>query len=177
MSVEIPSTFLDLAKRTALEVGIASQPTTVVGQTGELQKIVVWVATSWLEIQSKHLDWHFLRKSTSWVTVAGQGTYTTLQCGIAAGRFGLWDVETFRNYTTAVGTDDEIHMVKLDYDDWRDGYLFGATRSVRSRPTVFAVTPGHGIALGPVPATGYTCTADYFEAPVPLTLDVDVSIQ
>ena len=176
MSLLHPATFLDLVQRTRMECAVSGpnpSPTTVIGQIGILENIVAWVATAWDDIQAKHQDWHFLRKSTTWATVSGQGLYTTSECGIAADRFGLWDLETFRNFTTTIGTQDEIHMAWMDYDDWRDGYFYGATRDVTTRPTVFAVAPDHGIALGPIPNGLYTVGADYYEAPVNLVVDAD----
>ena len=62
----------------------------------------------------------------------------------------------------------------IDYDQWRDAYLLGANRNVRTRPWAFAVSPAKAICLGPVPADGYTITCDYFAAPSDMTLDADI---
>lgn len=178
MSVTYPTTFLDLVQRLHLEVGVSGDPpTTVSGQTGELLKLVAYIATAWYEIQTKREDWDWLRKSTSWTTVNGQAFYSPTDCGIPSGRFGQWVTTpgSVRNYTTSVGPRDEIHMgYVVDYDTWRNTYLFGGNRDVRTRPTVYAIRPSdHGLALGPVPNGNYTVTADYYEAPVQLAADTD----
>lgn len=182
MSVEAPSTFLELCKRTARECGAsgsgpADVPSTVVSQTGELGRIVGWVVEAWLTIQNKHQDWHFLRTSTSWTTVAGTAQYTlgsgSGTVGVTAANFGRWKRNTFRNYPTASGTNGEIEMGSLDYDTWRNTYLLGGTRDARSQPSEFAIGPDKSIWLGPVPAAGYTITADYFRSPVTLEANGD----
>lgn len=173
-----PATFLELCQRTVRECRISSTgPSAVTSQVGVLSDIVDWVISAWVEIQQIHEDWDFLRASASFTTVAGTSTYTlgtgAGTTGIAATSLGLWARETFRNYTTANGTGDEIPMEYVDYDEWRDVYLMGANRDVRTRPCVFAISPAKGISLGPVPAAGYTITGDYFTAPVYLSAGSD----
>lgn len=167
--------FLQLVQRAERECGLpGSGPSAVTGQTGEHGRFVNWVADAWNDIQTKHQDWDWLRTSTTWTTSDGTYRYTTADCGIAAGTFGMWDQDTFRNYPTAQGIYAEILMSHLGYDNWRDTYLYGGTRATRSRPVEFAVGPDKAIYLGPVPAAGYTMTGDYFTAPVQLTADADI---
>lgn len=176
MSVNAPSTFLELAQRLRQECGgTGTGPATVVGQVGEYARLVSWIVSAWIDIQSKHEDWGFLRASCAVATVAGQSEYTPLQCGIPAGTFGTWDRQTFRNYVTAAGVTSEVHMDGgVDYDAWRNTYLFGAARAVRTRPSVASERPSdHALALGPVPAAGYTVTGDYYTAPVILANNAD----
>lgn len=162
---------LELVARLCSECGVANVPTTTLAQTGEAGRLVNWIDSAWQDIQTAHQDWGWLRTSTSWVTVDGQSTYTTAQCGVADGTLGMWARDTFRNYPTAVGVTGEILMSWMGYDNWRDTYLYGGTRSTRSRPVEFAMGPNMSINLGPVPSSGYTMTADYFTAPVAMTTD------
>lgn len=165
--------FLALCQRTARECGIAGTgPSTVVNQTGELGRIVNWVSTAWDDIQSTHQDWQWLRTSTSFVTVDGQATYTLADIGIDS-TFSMWLPRTFRNYATSVGTNSEILMSEIDWEAYRNTYLYGANRNTRTRPAEISITPDKGIALGPVPAAGYTVTGDYFVKPTSMTLDAD----
>lgn len=167
--------YLALCLRTAQECGVPNSTlTTVSGQTGQLKRVVDWVNTAWNDIQTAHQDWGWMRTSTSWATVDAQYQYTTTQCGITAGTFGMWDRITFRNYVTASGNQSEIVMGYIDYDAWRDNYLISGTRAVRTRPMDFAIGPDKSIFLGPVPSAGYTMTADYFTAPLDMTADADV---
>jgi len=166
--------YLELTQRLARRCGVPSASlTTVVGQTGEYQRLTDYINDAWNDIQTAHQDWDWLRTSASWVTADGQYQYTTAQCGITAGTFGMWARNTFRNYPTAQGVYAEITMSWLRYDNWRDTYLYGGTRATRSRPTEFAVGPDKSIFLGPVPSSGYTMTADYFTAPVTFAADAD----
>lgn len=167
-------TFLDLVRRLRQEAGISGTgPTTVVGQTGELKRLVDWVADAWFEIQSMHRTWKFLRASTTFTTVNGQYAYTPVQAGIAADTFGRWIPETIRFYKTSVGTNSEQWTSHLDYDDWRDLWLFGANRSLIAVPLHSAIAPDDSLVIGPAPLVGYTVVADYYKAPVRLALDAD----
>lgn len=188
-------TFLELVRRTCEECGVKTDSlATVTDQTGELKRMVNWVSDAWFMIQAKHQDWRFLRTTASWQTVAGQPQYTTLECGIAAGTFGRWLPDTFRNYLTEAasawgssawgsspygtgtsggGYPTEIYMQQVPFEDWRNLWLFGANRTVTSRPLQVAVTPNDGIALGPAPLVGYTVYGDYNTAPVRLVADAD----
>lgn len=190
-------TFLDLVVRACEECAVNTDSlSTVVGQRGELKRMVNWVSDAWFKIQGKHQDWRFLRTTASWPTIATQAEYTTLQCGIDAGTFGRWIPDSFRNYLTSSasmawgddawgdspydgssstgGFSTEIFMAPIPYADWRDLWKFGANRSVTSRPYHLTVLPNDGIGLGPAPLAGYTILGDYYSAPVRLALDVDV---
>lgn len=182
MSVEVPETFLELCKLTSRNCGVGGSgssdvPTAVTSQTGELARIVAWVAEAWLKIQRKHQDWSFLRKSASWTTVSGTSKYAlgtgAGTVGITKATFGRWLRKTFRNYNTSAGLSSEVTMAYLDYDIWRNAYLLGGTRDARSRPHDFAIGPDKAIHLGPVPAAGYTVTGDYFIMPVTLAANAD----
>lgn len=167
---------LELVQRLCSECSTGSQPTATTAQTGEAARMVNWIDTAWNDIQTAHQDWGWMRTSTSWTTTDGQHNYTTAQCGIAAGTFGMWAKDTFRNYATASGNTGEILMSWTGYDNWRDTYLFGGNRGVRARPTEIAIGPDKSINLGPVPAAGYTMTADYFTAPTAMTVDTDTPV-
>lgn len=163
---------LDLVQRLALECGAAA-PGTTVAVTGEAARLVAWIDSAWNDIQTKHRDWGWMRTSTSWVTGDGQHNYTTAQCGIADGTFGMWAIDSVRCYPTAVGNQAEMFVSWMRYDAWRDTYLFGGGRATRTRPQEFAVGPDKSINVGPVPSTGYTLTADYFTAPLAMAADGD----
>lgn len=174
MSKLYPITFLDMVQRAHQETATAgSMPTTVVGQVDQIDRLVTWVSSGWIEIQSMHEDWQYLRASASWASIDGQTGYGTLACGITANTFSKWCRETFRNYATASGITSEIEMFEIDYEEWRAVYLLGANRNTRTRPQWFAIAPDKSICPGPINAAGYTFTADYFIAPQPLVNDAD----
>lgn len=170
--------FLQLAQEARTKCGISGTgPTTVVGQTGELGRVVGYVRDAWQQIQSLHQDWQFLRKSVSFTTTTLQATYTPLQCGALdsnnAVDLGMWVKRSFRNYNTAAGFNSEVFMDYAEYDNWRNEYQFGALRSVTTRPLQITITPDKSLGLGPVPIAGYTIVGDYFAKPFVMSLDTD----
>lgn len=252
------STFIQLVQRFRTEAGASgSGPITVVGQTGELGRLVNWLNTAWLDIQMMRRDWEWMRKSCAFTTVAGQATYTPAQCGVTD--FGMWARNTFRNYanpaitlsiaspctatliahrlsvgetisfatsgslptgvtagltyyvasahsvdtftfsatsggaainssgtqsgthtmtsnnvTSFVGLKSEVFMEYLEYDTWRDSELYGALRSIQTRPLQITITPNKSLGLGPIADAGYTVVGDYYSVPSEMTADADV---
>lgn len=171
--------YLALCQRLRSECGITGTgPTTVVGQTGELGRLVTWVNDAWRDIQTAHPEWEWLRASASFTTVASQATYALGSgagtTGVTAATFGAWARYTGRTYVTSVGTNSESFISFMPYEDWRNNYQFGATRAATSRPVDFTILPDRSIGLGPVPIAGYTVTLDYYTAPVDLALDADI---
>jgi len=175
MSIQRPLTFLDLCQRTQQECGIAGAPiATVVGVTGEALRLVSWVSDAWMDIQNAHQDWDFFRTTTSFITIAGQAAYTLAQCGISpASLFNYWVKDSPRNFVTASGIATEIFMEYIGFDRWRDAYLYGALRQVKTRPIVFSIAPDKSLCLGPIADAGYTVIADYYVAPQPMVADAD----
>jgi hypothetical protein len=184
--------FLALAQRTAVECGVASGtaiksalPATA-GATGSLGRVVGWVNDAWTDIQMDQPDWDWMRSSVllgagvSFPTIAGQASYPlgtgVGTVGVAADSFGAWDRETFRCFPTAVGFTGEGYLADIPFEAWRNGYMFGAQRSVKTRPVVVAVGPDQSLNLGPPPNGLYTVTADYFAGPVEMVLDTDVPV-
>lgn len=175
-------TFLQLCQRLILECGISGESnfTTVVGNSGEFERVVTWVNAASLDIQSAHQDWDWMRQSASFATVAGQATYELGSgagtVGVTVAAFNMWARDTARNYVTSVGTNSEIFMDHIGYDAWRNTYMYGALRTTTTRPVQFAISPTKALCMGPPPVVGYTITCDYYTAPVDLALDVDVPL-
>lgn len=171
--------FLALAQRLRQECRVSgSGPVAVTGQNAEMTRILTWTAEAWLEIQRSNDYWRFMRASAQCATVNAQPTYSpTADFGLTD--FGRWALnydngDTFRNYDTAAGTGSEVPMWPMSYDQWRDTYQFGATRTTYSRPVKLAVAPDNSLACGPVPSAGYTLLGDYYRQPVQLTLATDI---
>jgi len=168
--------YLQLCQRAAIECDISGPgPVSVVGNTGELNRICGWVATALTDLETKYTDWGWMLLPASFATVAGQAQYTPAQCGITADTFGEWVPWRFRNYVTANGNISEVDMDgDCTYDGWRENYNYGATRYTQTRPLVVAIHPNAtDLLLGPYPAAGYTVTGEYFRAPQILAADAD----
>lgn len=172
MSIEVPATFLDCVQRACKECSLTDVPTTVVGQVGMFGRMVSWVVSALFDIETARTDWGWMFSSFSFPTVSGQSEYTPVQAGISD--FGEWDLAQMRNYNTAAGIASEIFMDKIDYNTWRDAYLYGGTRFTRTQPLQFAISPTEALCLGPVPEVGYTVEGKYYRAPQALTDDSDI---
>lgn len=135
-------------------------------QAEEFARVVDWANEAWMLLQRKRPDWKWMRNSMYFTTTAGQATYTLAQITAIDAtftNFGNWARDTFRCYTTSVGTNDEVEITWLPYDQWRDVYQIGANRATETRPTQFTITPALGIGLGCTPAAGYTISGDYYK--------------
>lgn len=178
--------FLTLTQRLIQECGASGTTiSTVANATGEQLRMTSWINSSWNEIQTKHDDWEFLRSSVllgagcSFTTVSGTAYYTLGAAapgtvGVLSSVFGKWDLDTFRCQTTTVGFADETYLDPISYDEWRNSYMYGAMRSVTTRPVVIAKATTQGLCLGPPPTALYTVTGDYFTAPTQMAADTDL---
>jgi len=163
-------TLLQLCNRLIAEAGISAQPmTTTVNQTGELGRVVNWIQQAWLDIQSAHTTWRWMRKTATITTVAGQaGGYDATDADVS-----VWTLDTARNYVTAQGDITEVFMSFVEYDDFRNSYLYGALRYAQSRPMVFTIAPDNTLSFGPVPNGDHTVTSDYYKKPIEMDGDTD----
>ena len=162
--------YLQLAQRLRQEVGIAGTgPSAVTNQTGELKRLVDWIATSWDDIQRLRNDWNWLKGTFSFTTTANDDRYTSAEAGIAS-RFDHWDENMVRVYSSSVN--DETELVFLPYEDWRAIYRVG-TQSP-SRPVHFSYDPAtKDLLLGYKPDAVYTISGEYFKNIQTLDDDAD----
>lgn len=176
--------FLQLCQKAQLDCAVSGTLSTVVGQTGSLNRIVSWVSQAWSELQVKHDDWIWMRSSNllgggvSFATVAGTAFYPlgtgAGKVGVLTDNFGKWALGSFRNFTTTATFLNEMFLDDIEFDEWRNSYMLGAMRNVQTRPVVIAVGPDQSLCLGPPPAAGYTITGDYYVAPTVMAADADV---
>lgn len=167
------STNLQLCNALIKKVGISGGPlTTVVGQAGELGRVVNWIDDAFLNIQLVEQRWNWMRATLSFVTTAAQSTYTATQAGLTD--FANWKIDSFRCYITSVGANSEQFLVPMKYDAWRDVYLFGSMRTSYGLPTMISEGPDLTLNLGLIPdSVGYTVVGEYFKTPTSLVLDAD----
>jgi len=81
---------------------------------------------------------------------------------------------TSNNTASFVGLKTEIFMGYVDWEDYRNAYLYGALRSIETRAFDISITPNKSIALGPIPISGYTVLGDYYMAPTDMIFDTDI---
>lgn len=170
--------FLQLCQRVRAEAGISgSGPSSVTGQSGELQRVIDWVNMAWEDIQNAHHDWNFLRSSAAVVTVPTVAAYAPAQftdttTALPVSAHGSWITSTFTIHRQSIGVADQGELVFLPYDDFRRLYMIGP--QVQRRPTMFTVAPNRSIVLGDAPDDTYVVSCDYFRAATPLLANGDV---
>ncbi len=165
--------FLELAQRLRQEAGIAgSGPSAVTSQTGELKRIVDWVASAWEEIQNMHTTWRWMRQTATVTTSASDGNYSLSDFGISTS-FSYWYPESFTIYRQSIGQSDERDLHWIDYDTWRRLYNFGAAASTDGQPVEFSIAPDEAIVLGYRPDAAYVVKGEYQSGAVALAADDD----
>jgi hypothetical protein len=137
-------------------------PTTTIGQTGVLKKIVDRTARAWVDIQAGKPYWKFLRSSLSFTLVSAQRTYTVsaaLPTGFALTTVDKWDKQSSFIYTTS--TSDESPLKWIPYQDFRRQY-----RTFQSgRPTQLTEGPDGTVSFNRTPDAAYVITLDYWKTP------------
>lgn len=176
-------TFLELCRALRQEAGIPSStngPSTVANQTGEMKRIVDWVNNAYLDIQSMHDDWRFMRRRFEFTLTVNQREYTRQQVIAAAGlTTGImaYVPDSMRIYLPAEGIETEWWLCHVDdWDVFRDTFLFGAHQQVTGRPRHVAVSPSVSIVFDVIPDAAYRFYGDYVTEPTLMQVDSDVPI-
>lgn len=172
------STFLQLCQVAGRESGVISgnQPTAVTGQTGDLLKLVNWVAESWTWIQQMESNWLWMRKSWSGSLSADNGTYTAASFNITD--FGSWITDDVRRryypvtiYLTSLGVADEGYVREIDFYKYERLYLRGTQET--NKPVHYSISDAQEICFGQIPDNDYTASGKYRQAPVVLAANND----
>lgn len=182
------STFLKICQDVARECGVAGgadatpKPLTVIGQSGELNRIVNWVNDAYLEIQSGQ-NWRWMRKKFSVDTVAGTDTYAFGDCtdvddAALITRFKAWRLNDQRNppkiYLTSTGLGGQVLLTWAPWDNFEYLYKTGSLQTQTSQPVHITVNPKDEIQLGITPNDIYTLIGDYHKSAQILAADADV---
>lgn len=178
------STFLQLAQDTRRECGISgtpgvASPTSVVGQTGELDRVVNWVKNSYIELQDEEPNWRWLRSEFSIQTTASVDSYafgasgvTDAITGTAITRFARWWTDEFQLFLTSAGIATRHPIQYLRWDAWRRVWLIGSQNP--AYPSMGSIDPRDNLRLGAKPDGIYTFTGEYQKSAQVLALDADV---
>lgn len=176
--------FLQLAQRTRQESGLSGTgPTTVLSQSGDLKRVVDWVSSSYEDIQSRHMNWRWLRSRFTFNTVSGTDTYaytdvTDSRLTGTISRFSRWWLEDeygFSNayrYLTSAGSSAQNYLIPVSWESFRDLYRFRTQPD--GLPIYVAIDPQNNLVLGPAPDDIYTITGEYQMSPQVLAADADI---
>ena len=170
--------FLQLCQRLRQEAGLSgSGPTTVIDQIGMSGQIIAWINTAYINVLSQHTNWLFMQDDFSFETVASQRKYSIIDTGVTdLEKWKINDYASMRIYLTSAGVTSEQYLSYLPWSDYRQMYLFGATRISEGYPSYFSIHPDKSLDFYPVPNAIYTVTGEYFKAPTELVLDADIPI-
>lgn len=170
------STYLQLCSDLRRECGISGTgPTAVTGQTGELLRVVEWVAQSYTELQNAK-QWRWLRSQFTVATVASDGSYAYGDCTdtIASAlitRFKRWYPHEFKIYLTSAGVGTETCLGYCDWEIFKRCWLIGTQND--GYPSDVSIDPQNNIRLGAEPDAIYTLTGDYQKSAQVLAADGD----
>lgn len=168
--------FLALVNRARMEAGASGPDLSSLGGalTQESSRFKTWVNEAWQEVQVHAADWDFMRRDFAFNTVASTQVYTAATLSTPITSFRNWKRDSFRAYLTASGFGDEQLLGFLDYETFRNLYLYGTQRSVTGRPVLFSIKPNKDLIIGPVPDAVYTVVGEYFVLPSDLVADADI---
>ena len=168
-------TFLQLASRLRQEVsGSGTGPSTTVGQTGELKRLIDWIVEADEEVQQEHDEWKFMVGSFTLNTVADDNSYAASDCITPVTDLRNWRLETFKIYLLASGTSNEGRLWWMDYQDWYERYNTGS--QTNSRPQLFTVGNDMSIKLGATPDAVYRISGEYQKSVTSLSANADVPV-
>jgi hypothetical protein len=187
-AVVAPQTFLQLANSLLIESGTSGVAQgTVVNATGEWLRLCDWIADSYVELQMDRDDWLWMEKDVVFDTIIGQQSYpfattifsTPATTGLAD--FRRWKLSdssgqsSFRLYLKSAGVNNETYLdASMNYNQFRDYYIFGAKRNTPARPIAITPAPDKSLLLGLPPNDIYTVNGKYYSAPIMMSLDADI---
>ena len=152
--------YLDLCKRLRQEAGIAGDgPVSVTGQTGQMARVVGWVARAWGDIQMLRPNWLFMHSEFSFDTDAGVRDYLAADKSI--NDLDQWDENSFFIYEKAVGESDQNPLPFKPYSVWRSEYRNQMNVRADDRPTMFTILPDNKIRFEARPDKVYTIEGEY----------------
>ena len=169
-------TFLELCELAVQHSNVVPRaPTTVVGQTGRMGKLVASVIYGWKAVQLAKANWLFLRGEWWGTMTIGQATYTPFQIAFEnalnvdnAPRFGEWLGDYAGNrvvsiYDPAVGRQEENYLRQISWERWKRSYDIGVHDP--NRPTEYCLAPDGTIRFGSKPDKAYVARGEYRKSP------------
>lgn len=159
------STFLELVQDLHRESGAAGQsPTTVLNQRGEYQRLVRWTRDADLYVQKLWENWKFMRQEYSEVTAIGSNDLPV------ATDAAWYDEDTFKIIQSGETLASPIEVVEYDSikSEVRD--------TDNGVPYRVVLMPDITLEVDPPADAAHTITGDYYQNPVPMVNNTDVSV-
>ena len=167
--------FLEMCKRLRIEAGVSGTgPATVVGQTGEYERLVTWVQAANTEIQNRHNTWTFMWERFEIPTsVIGPDTYCR-DYSFDNTDVKWFDPRSITLYPETAGEATEHRLIYIPYDQWVHSRYHQGTPGTGT-PTRFTILPDKSLRLSPTPDAVYRVQGDYYREAQKLTANSHVS--
>lgn len=160
------STFLELVQDLHRESGAAgAEPTSVISQTGEANRLVGWIREGDNYIQNLWLNWKFLWNQVTLMTATGVVSLSPPSDLL------FWDYKTFKLNDPSIANADDQPLNFVEHDSIKS--IIRDTQL--AEPGTVILMPDNSIEFEPVPDKVYDVKADYFREPTLLAANTDVS--
>lgn len=157
---------LQLINRARQECGVTGPDlTTISGLTGESLRFLNWVNAAWVDIQTAHEDWQFLRTPFQFNTVADQWQYSAADADVGS-TFANWKRDSFRASSVDANYGDEQLLNFMDWNTYRNLYQYANMRNTKARPVVVTIVPpSRDLGFGSIPDQAYVIVGEYYRKP------------
>lgn len=165
--------YLQLVQRLHRESGRSgSGPTTITGASKDHTRLFDWVADAWLKLQSRPIDWRWMRVSIDGPTTTTQTNYTGADLGAAD--FGRWRVASDDYTVKAYLASAPTNVWRLS---WMDPELFKYRYDDLSpsagQPLHWTIGDDGALRIGPESDVVYRLKIDYLHEPTLLEVNAD----
>jgi hypothetical protein len=164
-------TFLQMLRRLRQECGVSgSDPSSVLSLPAEMARLANYIKAAWLDIQTMHEDWEFMKQPVSFVAQAGQQQYNSIEMQVQS--FGNYKLDSFSIYPDG-SRSQEQDLLYLDFDRFRRLYMYGSGADQQGRPMYFSLNGQKDFLLGPTPDAQYRINGLGWAMPTELQNDTD----
>lgn len=165
--------YLQLVQRLHRESGRSgSGPTTITGATKDHARLFDWVADAWRNLQSRPIDWRWMREGLDGPTTLAQTSYTGADLG--ASDFGRWRQlshdYTVKAYLAAAPT-QVWRLMWLELDEFKRRFEDQAPAA--GQPQFWSISDDDELMIGPQSDVVYQIKAEYHREPSELAADGD----
>lgn len=165
-------TFLQMLRRLRQECGVTgTEPTSVSNLPQEMARLANYIKQSWMDIQTLHEDWEFLRQPVQFVTAADKQKYSANEMNIAS--FNVLKRDSFSISTLGENFADEVPLDFMDFERFKMMFMFGPRRTQTSRPAVWTSDSQGNLLLGGTPDKQYQVMGESYAMPTELVNNDD----
>lgn len=173
------ATFIEVCQDVARESGVIPNlpaPSSVVGQTGKLNRIVNWVDMAYRQIQNSQESWKWLYSEFDGPLIASLAAYEGSDLGLDRWarwhELNKWDTSNWTIRGAGETRASETRLVIVSPDFYQDYLNVGNVQT--GRPTSVTYNDRGQLVVHPTPDAAYIIRGQYYKSPQRLTNDGDV---